>query len=474
MKTVRWEGNEIIFTDDVNNNSINSVENLDLTTDILGANMIISGMVVTQAVVPDMTILIGAGLAKDQTVGTFLKGLDLVGTVTNSDAILDRRDIVEMRRLIEDVSPDTRQFKDPTSGAITSSTIDTELEYKTEIQVVAGSPGGNAPSTTAGWIKIAEILIPASSLTVVNANIYNVDAEKAGVANTNWTTDTAPVYLNGTVSGMKTKIIDNESDITTNTPAIALNTTHRGSDGKNHSDLVLNNTHRGSTGVDHFNLLNSLKGMNHIVLTEYTTTTVPAIAANSQVEINGAIYTNPSEVAITGSTSNSTWYDILLTPSGTTFTASFVARETGVWSDSKQGLYSGNNRVVACVLRDSIGNFINKNILIVVNRTAEIKAELPGWNMNVSVAGTSSIQFDQGITQYLKIRNINIMIKNDALTAMYNFVSYGVLGVNAGHMNASISAGLTQLTVVSGGAFDTIGFDDDTIIRGWGIVKYEV
>ncbi|KKK46990.1 hypothetical protein LCGC14_3159720, partial [marine sediment metagenome] len=33
----------------------------------------------------------------------------------------------------------------------------------------------------------------------------------------------------------------------------------------------------------------------------------------------------------------------------------------GVWSDSKQGLYSGNNRVVACVWRNSSAEFINKN-----------------------------------------------------------------------------------------------------------------
>lgn len=41
------------------------------------------------------------------------------------------------------------------------------------------------------------------------------------------------------------------ADIGTNATAIALNTTHRGSDGKDHSDVVLNNTHRGSDGKDH-------------------------------------------------------------------------------------------------------------------------------------------------------------------------------------------------------------------------------
>jgi len=54
---------------------------------------------------------------------------------------------------------------------------------------------------------------------------------------------------------MKTKIIDNEADIATNVTAIGLNTTHRVSDGKDHSDVVLNNTHRGSNGNDHSNVV---------------------------------------------------------------------------------------------------------------------------------------------------------------------------------------------------------------------------
>lgn len=35
---------------------------------------------------------------------------------------------------------------------------------------------------------------------------------------------------------------------------VALNNTHRASNGQNHSDVVLNNTHRGSNGTDHANV----------------------------------------------------------------------------------------------------------------------------------------------------------------------------------------------------------------------------
>lgn len=42
-----------------------------------------------------------------------------------------------------------------------------------------------------------------------------------------------------------------DTDQTNQDAAIALNTTHRTSDGKDHSDVVLNNTHRSSDGKDH-------------------------------------------------------------------------------------------------------------------------------------------------------------------------------------------------------------------------------
>ena len=253
MKIGRWEGNEIIYTIDVVDNSVNLIEDFDFAFDIIGANAIMTGMVVAEAAIPDMTIQISAGIAKDFTVGTFLVGEALVDTVTDSEPVLDRRDNVEIRRIIEDTTLGTRQFKDPVTENITESIIDTKSEYKTEIQIVVGTPGASptAPATTTGWIKIAEILVPAASLTVIDANIYNVDAEKAGVNNTSWTADATGNYRNGSISEMKTKIIDNEADIATNTPAIGLNTTHRGSDGKDHSDVVLNNTHRSSDGSDH-------------------------------------------------------------------------------------------------------------------------------------------------------------------------------------------------------------------------------
>ena len=286
------------------------------------------------------------------------------------------------------------------------------------------------------------------------------------------------------------EIADNTADIVTNVTAIGLNTTHRssdgknhsdvvlnnthrGSDGKDHSDVVLNNTHRGSNGNDHSNVVNAYKGLNRIVLTNYTGTGKPAIAANSVCEINGILYTNPSEVAITGTTANTTWYDILLTPSGSTFTASFIARGTGVWSDSKQGLYSGNNRVVAAAFRNtSDSDWINKNILIVNNRTIEIKMEIGIWDLDATI----SISVTHGISNFLKIRGVAITIQNDALSNLYTMpTNIGSSGSNASSLFVSgFNATTVTLDRVTSSFFDSTTFDSTSFNRGDLTIEYEV
>ena len=242
------------------------------------------------------------------------------------------------------------------------------------------------------------------------------------------------------------------TDIATNTAAIIPNTTHRGSDGTNH-----------------FNLLNSLKGMNHVVLTNYDTTGIPAIAANSQIEINGSIYTNPSEVAITGTTANTTWYDILLTPSGTTFTASFIARGTGVWSDSLQGLYSGNNRVVAIARRDTSSSiWINKNILIINNRTVKIKMEIGDWDM----VALASVDIAHGLVDHSKIRSLSIILIKDDGTIIPWFGSINQFDVV--DLVPSIDATNITLNRQGGGGYDNTDYDSTSFNRGWDTIQYEV
>jgi len=88
----------------------------------------------------------------------------------------------------------------------------------------------------------------------------------------------------------------------------------------------------------------TFKGYHQLTLTEYDTTTVPAIAAGSAIECNGALYKFDTEEAIstTDPVTSATVADgtvyVCIIPDTTTATAAFTATAP-TWSDSKQGWY---------------------------------------------------------------------------------------------------------------------------------------
>jgi hypothetical protein len=88
----------------------------------------------------------------------------------------------------------------------------------------------------------------------------------------------------------------------------------------------------------------TFKGYHQLTLTNYDNTTVPAIAAGSAIECNGALYKFDSEEAISttdpvtsAAVADGTVY-VCIVPGATTCTAAFTATAP-TWSDSKQGWY---------------------------------------------------------------------------------------------------------------------------------------
>jgi hypothetical protein len=88
----------------------------------------------------------------------------------------------------------------------------------------------------------------------------------------------------------------------------------------------------------------TFKGYHQLTLTNYDNTTVPAIAAGSCIEVNGALYKFDSEEAISttdpvtsAAVADGTVY-VCIIPDTTTATAAFTATAP-TWSDSKQGWY---------------------------------------------------------------------------------------------------------------------------------------
>jgi hypothetical protein len=212
-----------------------------------------------------------------------------------------------------------------------------------------------------------------------------------------------------------------------------------------------------------------LKGFLAIAIAQ-TGTAQPTIAAGGAVEINGVRYTNPSEVAITGATANATWYDILLTPSGTTFTASFVARGTGVWSDSKQGLYSGNNRVIGCTYRVTSTNWINNNVIIINNRKIKIEIEIGTWNID----STQAQWVYHGIGDGGKIRDITATIRNDDGDSYYIFPIPNVAVTVTEGWIANYDDTKVILEVLTGCFMDSVDFDSTAFSRGVIVITYAV
>jgi len=104
------------------------------------------------------------------------------------------------------------------------------------------------------------------------------------------------------------------------------------------------------------------KGMHAVSLTNYDNTSLPAIAAGSVIEVDGALYKFASEEAIGGSPSDGTVY-IKIIPS--TITAEFT-NTAPTWSDSKQGWYgtttSATHRYLEFVMTKAAAVWSNKRV----------------------------------------------------------------------------------------------------------------
>ena len=89
------------------------------------------------------------------------------------------------------------------------------------------------------------------------------------------------------------------------------------------------------------------------------------------------------------------------------------------------------------------------------------------WNMDT----TDEVSINHGITDYTKIRDVSVMIRNDLATALYkNMIFYdNTLGGSIGVFSSTVS--LKRLT---SGSFDSTSFDSTSFNRGWITITYEV
>ncbi len=91
------------------------------------------------------------------------------------DATNPRIDIVCLAPAYSNDQAETRSIKDPSTSVITSQSVNKRSKLSYTLQVVAGTPAATpaAPATPLGYLKIAEVAVPATAGT---ATVYDTRA----------------------------------------------------------------------------------------------------------------------------------------------------------------------------------------------------------------------------------------------------------------------------------------------------------
>ena len=210
-----------------------------------------------------------------------------------------------------------------------------------------------------------------------------------------------------------------------------------------------------------------------IMLTNYSTTARPAIAAGSQAECAGALYRFSTEEAISTasilSTSNATWF-INLVPSSSEMTAEF-STVVPSWRTDYCGWYystSSNNRVVGeCIFNSS---YYHKYIFSDADRCEfAIKRAfyiIPPWNMDSTSGGTGGLgnTMDHSVTSTRIVGAESWIVTAASSLARYAGFSVSQFGV--------LSTYVSWLRL-AGDAFDNTNFDSTSVNRGYVYIFYQ-
>lgn len=117
-----------------------------------------------------VTLLKGLGFQQDlsqsspePTVRPLYLGSDTSATIAAADASNDRIDVICVKNQLVDEITENRKYKDAITDAITTESFVIQKDWEAEILVVQGTPAPSpvAPSTPAGYLKVAEVLVSA-------------------------------------------------------------------------------------------------------------------------------------------------------------------------------------------------------------------------------------------------------------------------------------------------------------------------
>ncbi|GHU65106.1 hypothetical protein FACS189447_03460 [Spirochaetia bacterium] len=115
----------------------------------------------------------------------------------------DRIDLLQIKGELEDYDEQQRAFYDSESESEIYLDVKTKSRLIVSFEIKQGA-GSVAPQTDPGWIKVAEIFVPANSLIVTQANIRNVTAQFQGDETAAWTNEKARTFNLGSWNELKT------------------------------------------------------------------------------------------------------------------------------------------------------------------------------------------------------------------------------------------------------------------------------
>ena len=131
----------------------------------------------------------------------------------DADSSLDRIDIIQIRGTETGYDSQSRKFIDPSTAIETTQTVNTKKKIALTVTVKKGSNGSEAaPAVDNGFVKIAEVRIPAGTNNITEDLVKNIDARKYGAENTEWTTNKAATFNPGYLADIFYTFLDNHNE----------------------------------------------------------------------------------------------------------------------------------------------------------------------------------------------------------------------------------------------------------------------
>lgn len=204
------------------------------------------------------------------------------------------------------------------------------------------------------------------------------------------------------------------------------------------------------------------KQINNIDLTNWTSTSIPQVAAGSNIVINSAIYTfsaNETIVDLAGvANSTEVWFKAV--PSGSSCTVSAVTADASSWDADKGGYYDGNDRYFGGCYKDGSGNYTNKWLYHRRNRILNVTDYDGSGNANVNelVKFASGLFLNAGTYGTQAITSLATWTPSEGLY---------VLEADSGYLHIQVLDGATWRPTLypSGAAVNGLVYFDGVNIR---------